>query len=244
RIARAASAISAWSGGGPASAVRCSVTSGKSAAPKNTSIGMSMITGPVRRLSAVRMHSAAVLYASSAESSVRAFLVRLRTTATWSISCSEPIPHRAIGARPPTTKSGLSLPCAWASADAELVTPGPAVTAATPHSRVTLAQPSAAKAADCSCRTSMTRMPYSVARVQDHAPGRSERLAEVVGGACGHRRRFHAVLQLDDHQTRETEPDEGLAQPGAAHAAEPIVDVKPRAGDRRVADAAGQLAHA
>ena len=41
-----------------------------------------MNTGPVRRLSAVRMHSAAVLYASSALSSVTAFLVRLRVTST------------------------------------------------------------------------------------------------------------------------------------------------------------------
>ncbi len=61
---------------------------------------------------------------------------------------------------------GLSLACAWASAEIELVTPGPAVTVATPHSRVTLAQPSAAKAADCSWRTSMMRMPCSAAAVR------------------------------------------------------------------------------
>jgi len=48
------------------------------------------------------------------------------------------------------TKIGLSAACAWAIAEAELVTPGPAVTAATPTCRVTLAQPSAANAADCS----------------------------------------------------------------------------------------------
>ena len=76
------------------------------------------------------------------------------------------MPHRATGARPPTTNIGLSLACAWASAEVELVTPGPAVTATTPHSRVTLAQPSAAKAADCSCRVSITRMPCSVAPVR------------------------------------------------------------------------------
>ena len=124
-----------------------------------------MKTGPVRRLSAVRTHSAAIAYASSASVTVTAFLVKLRVTSTWSISCSEPMPHREIGARPPMTSSGLSPPCAWASAVTEFVTPGPAVTAATPTSRVTLAQPSAAKAAVCSCRTSMRRMPCSVAPI-------------------------------------------------------------------------------
>src|SRR5215467_12755484 len=73
------------------------------------------------------------------------------------------MPQRAMGARPPITNIGLSLPMAWASADVALVTPGPAVTAATPHSRVTLAQPSAANAADCSCLVSMMRMPCSSA---------------------------------------------------------------------------------
>ncbi len=76
------------------------------------------------------------------------------------------MPHRATGARPPIRNIGLSLARAWANAVAELVTPGPAVTAATPHSRVTLDQPSAANAADCSWRTSMIRMPCSVAPVR------------------------------------------------------------------------------
>ena len=165
RISRAARSIWSGSGGGPGSGVRCSVASGRSAAPKKTSSGTSMKTGPVRRLSAVRMHSAALMYASSAEPSVIDFLVRLRTNSTWSISCREPMPHRATGARPPMTNIGLSLPCAWASAEAEFVTPGPAVTAATPHSRVTFAQPSAANAADCSWRVSMIRMPCSSAPI-------------------------------------------------------------------------------
>ncbi len=39
------------------------------------------------------------------------------------------------------------------------VTPGPAVSATTPGSRVTFAQPSAANAADCSWRTSTMSMP-------------------------------------------------------------------------------------
>src|SRR5919204_617080 len=80
---------------------------------------MSMNTGPVRRLSAARMHSAAVAYASSADVTVTAFFVRLRTTSTWSISCSEPMPQRAIGALPPMTNIGESLPSACASAAVE-----------------------------------------------------------------------------------------------------------------------------
>src|SRR5690242_7143526 len=73
------------------------------------------------------------------------------------------MPHRATGARPPMTNMGLPLLFACASAVVEFVTPGPAVTAATPHSRVTLAQPSAANAADCSCRKSTIRIPCSEA---------------------------------------------------------------------------------
>src|SRR2546423_5562977 len=259
-----------------------------------------MKTGPVRRLKARRIDSAAAAYALSAESRVVAFLVRLRTTSTWSISWSDPMPQRDTGARPPTTNIGLSLPWAWASAEAEFVTPGPAVTAATPHSRVTLAHPSAANAADCSWRTSTIRRPCSVAPVrmgqmwpplsvkrwltparfsasatsspvlpesvtsfrhrpghgrrverglrralasdQDHPSRGIERLAEMVDRAFGDGRRVHSVLQLDDHQTRETQAHERLAEPRAAYAAKAIVDVEPRAGDRRVADPAGQLA--
>src|SRR5438477_11248051 len=110
---------------------------------------MSMNTGPVRRLSAVRRHSDVVLYASSADVRVKDFLVRLRVSSTWSISCSDPMPHRATGARPLITYIGLSFPWDWARAAAELVTPGPAVTAATPPARGPLAQPSASDAADC-----------------------------------------------------------------------------------------------
>ena len=57
------------------------------------------------------------------------------------------MPQRASGARPPITSSGLSLEWAAAIAESALVTPGPAVTEATPHCRVTFDQPSAAKVA-------------------------------------------------------------------------------------------------
>ena len=70
-----------------------------------------------------------------------------RTNGTWSISCSDPCPQRNAGARPPSTTIGEWFCSAEAIALMPLVTPGPAVSAATPGSRVTFAQPSAANAA-------------------------------------------------------------------------------------------------
>jgi hypothetical protein len=83
------------------------------------------------------------------------------TNGTWSISWSDPIPHRIAGARPPSTSTGDAFICADAIALMPLVTPGPAVSAQTPGSRVALAQPSAANAAACSWRTSIRSMPSS-----------------------------------------------------------------------------------
>ena len=81
------------------------------------------------------------------------------TIGTWSSSCSDPAPHRACGARPPITSIGVPLSDADVMALMPLVTPGPAVSAATPGRRVTLAHPSAANVAVCSCRVSTSRMP-------------------------------------------------------------------------------------
>jgi hypothetical protein len=55
----------------------------------------------------------------------------------------------------------VPLAAADATALRPLVTPGPAVSAATPTSRVALAQPSAANAALCSWRTSTMSIPSS-----------------------------------------------------------------------------------
>ncbi len=84
-----------------------------------------------------------------------------RTNGTWSISCSEPWPQRIAGARPPSTSIGEWFMSAEPSALMPLVTPGPAVSAHTPGSRVTFAQPSAANAAADSWRTSTMSMPSS-----------------------------------------------------------------------------------
>ena len=91
----------------------------------------------------------------------RPSLVSGATNGTWSISWSEPIPQRIAGARPPSTSIGESFICAEAIALMPLVTPGPAVSAQTPGSRVAFAQPSAANAADCSWRVSTMSMPSS-----------------------------------------------------------------------------------
>ena len=83
------------------------------------------------------------------------------STGTWSNSCSDPAPQRVAGARPPSTTSGEPLNRAEVTAEMPLVTPGPAVSAATPGLRVSFAYASAAKTADCSWRVSTTRMPTS-----------------------------------------------------------------------------------
>ncbi len=92
---------------------------------------------------------------------VTADLVSGSTNGTWSISWSEPEPQRISGARPPSTTSGERFCCAPAIGLIPLVTPGPAVSAQTPGSRVALAYPSAAQAADASWRVSMTSIPSS-----------------------------------------------------------------------------------
>ncbi len=70
---------------------------------------------------------------------VTADLVSGETNGTWSISCSEPEPQRISGARPPRTTSGERFCCAPAIGLIPLVTPGPAVSAQTPGSRVAFA---------------------------------------------------------------------------------------------------------
>ncbi len=110
------------------------------------------------------MSSAAAVRAAifSGPFTVSADLTNGETKGRWSISCSEPEPQRSSGARPPSTQTGE--PLAWAPAIAliPLVTPGPAVSAATPIPRVALAKPSAANTADCSWRTSTISIPSAL----------------------------------------------------------------------------------
>ena len=92
---------------------------------------------------------------------VPALFVTLATIGTWSSSCRLPDPQRRCGARPPSTTTGEPLKCADVMALTPLVMPGPAVSAATPGRRVSLAHPSAANVAVCSWRVSITRQPWS-----------------------------------------------------------------------------------
>ncbi len=91
---------------------------------------------------------------SPVDDTVVADFVTGLTIGTWSSSCSAPLPHLACPARPPSTIRGEPLKLAVVMALTPLVMPGPAVRAATPGRRVSLAMPSAAKAAVCSWRTS------------------------------------------------------------------------------------------
>ena len=80
---------------------------------------------------------------------------------TCSISCSEPFPALKLGAAPPSSSTGLLAAYALAIPVSASVTPGPAVTAQTPIPRVSRAVASAAWAAACSCRVSISWMPSS-----------------------------------------------------------------------------------
>ena len=128
-----------------------------SAGPKRSS-GKSRKTGPRWRWAASRTASWTTAPAVEGSVTVAASLVIGASTGTWSNSWSEPAPHRAAGARPPRTTRGDPLNIAVVTAEMPLVTPGPAVSAATPGRRVSLAYASAANVADCSWRVSTMRI--------------------------------------------------------------------------------------
>ncbi len=96
------------------------------------SIGKSTKPTPEGAPTAARSASSTSRPASSADCAVAAKRASGATNGTWSISCSEPMPQRCAGARPPSTTSGDWFCCAAAIALIPLVMPGPAVSAATP----------------------------------------------------------------------------------------------------------------
>jgi hypothetical protein len=115
----------------------------------NTSSGKSRNVGPRCGSIASRTASCTIAPACAGSVTVAAILVIDDTIGTWSSSCSEPAPQRPCGARPPSTTTGDPLKCADVIADTPLVMPGPAVSAANPGRRVSLAYASAANVADC-----------------------------------------------------------------------------------------------
>jgi hypothetical protein len=78
-----------------------------------------------------------------------------------SMSCSEPRPLSSVAVAPPKMMSGDCAIWAFFTAVIVFVTPGPAVTAATPIVPVMRATASAANTAFTSSRTSMTRSPLA-----------------------------------------------------------------------------------
>ena len=165
---RSAPASSAIASSIPVAAAGSASGSGSGAAggesspsEKTMSSGKSMKVGPECGASAVVSASSIRPGIASGLSAVAANFVSGATNGMWSISCSEPIPQRSAGARPPRTMIGDWFCSAEPTALSPLVTPGPAVSAATPGWRVTLAQPSAANVAACSWRVSTISIPSS-----------------------------------------------------------------------------------
>ena len=136
-----------------------SPSAGSSASENTWSSGKSTNAGPVCGRRAASHASSSRPGISAVEPAVAAILTTGRTNGRWSISCSDPWPQRHAGARPPSTSIGERFCVAEAIALIPFVIPGPAVSAATPGSRVTFAQPSAANAAEDSWRTSTRSIP-------------------------------------------------------------------------------------
>ena len=90
----------------------------------------------------------------------------------WSMSWSAPRPLSKVAAAPPKMRSGDCASWAFFTAVMVFVTPGPAVTAATPGTPVKRATASAAKTALTSSRTSTTWIPWASAptRMGDMCP--------------------------------------------------------------------------
>src|SRR6478672_6547318 len=160
RTAPASSSAISVIASGSGSAPRAAGTAGTApeAELKNSSIGTSTNTGPRCEERAVVKAWCIPSRTSPAVWRVRASLETDVRIGGWSSSWRLPLPQRLAGARPPTTTIGEPANCACAMALTPLVTPGPAVSTASPGTRVSLPVASAAKAAVCSWRTSSSRI--------------------------------------------------------------------------------------
>jgi len=133
-----------------------------SSAPfESTSQGISRNTGPGRPARARRNARARKLGTRSGEGIRSDHLVIPAKSWVCGISWSEPRPWLKVGAAPPSSTRGELAAQAFATPVTASVTPGPAVTIATPTPRVRRAQASAAWAAACSWRVSTSRIPSS-----------------------------------------------------------------------------------
>ncbi len=121
-------------------------------------MGTSRNTGPRCGAAAIANASATASPTSAVSCTVAACFVTGASSGGWSSSCRAPVPQRLSGDRPPRTTSGEPLKCAVVTPLTTFVTPGPAVTTASPGVRVSFAVPSAAKTAVASWRTSTSRI--------------------------------------------------------------------------------------
>ena len=98
-----------------------------------------------------------------------------RISASWSISCKAPRLRSTVAVAPPSNTTGDCARRAFCTAVSVLVTPGPAVTAATPGIPLSRATASAANTAVASCRVSTTRRPARLAptRIGEMCPRHS-----------------------------------------------------------------------
>src|SRR5439155_7511760 len=138
----ATAAIASASGAAPASSAGRGGSGNVTDAVPQASSGTSTNAGPRWGVRAARNDASTSPGIRSDDGAVPAVFVIDATIGTWSSSCSDPAPQRACGARPPITSIGVPLSDADVMALMPLVTPGPAVNAATPGRRVTLAHPS------------------------------------------------------------------------------------------------------
>ena len=137
-ISSPSAAHAASSGDAPTSSRDSPLGTSPDAGP-NTSSGKSRKTGPRCGELARRAASNTILPAAAESVTVAADLVIDDRIGTWSSSCNDPDPQRPCGARPPRTTSGDPLNHADVTAEMPLVIPGPAVSAASPGRRVSLA---------------------------------------------------------------------------------------------------------
>jgi len=122
-----------------------------------------MKTGPGTPLCAQWSASSTVEPRRAIWLTLTAHLVTGFITDMVSMSCSEPRPFRIVAGAPPKISTGDCAICAFLTAVIVLVTPGPAVTAATPGMPVMRATASAANTVFFSSRMSTTRMPRCLA---------------------------------------------------------------------------------
>lgn len=139
------------------------------------STGHSRNTGPGTPSWATRNASSSIGTRSRTRRAAPAHFTCGRISAIWSMSCSAPRPLSTVAVAPPSTITGDCASWAFFTAVIVLVSPGPAVTAATPGTPVIRATASAANTALTSCRTSTTRIPRRLAptRIGEMCPPHS-----------------------------------------------------------------------